>query len=98
MSSARIHYTFHSDATPERELDALVAVYTLALRKFYESNMAAEPAPEHTRWETYMSINPPKTKKKSKVQEAQEEAAKAADTPASVEATEDLTEAEWAQA
>ena len=46
MSSARIHYTSHSDATPERELDALVAVYTLALRKFHESNMAAEPAPE----------------------------------------------------
>jgi hypothetical protein len=52
----------------------------------------------YTGWETYMSINPPKKKKKSKVQEAQEEAAKAADTSASEEASEDLTEAEWAQA
>jgi hypothetical protein len=52
----------------------------------------------YTGWETYMSINPPKKKKKSKVQEAQEEVAKAADTPASKEAAEDLTEAEWAQA
>src|SRR5215212_1010359 len=51
-----------------------------------------------TGWETYMSINPPKKKKKSKVQEAQEEAAKAADTQAAEEAAEDLTEAEWAQA
>jgi len=51
----------------------------------------------YTGWETYMSINPPK-KKKSKLQEAQEEAAKAADTLASEEAAEDLTEAEWAQA
>jgi hypothetical protein len=51
-----------------------------------------------TGWETYMSINPPKKKKKSKVQEAQQGAAKAADTPAPKEAAEDLTEAEWAQA
>jgi hypothetical protein len=52
----------------------------------------------YTGWETYMSINPPKKKKKSRIQEAQEEAADAADTPASEEAAEDLTEAEWAQA
>ena len=52
----------------------------------------------YTGWETYMSINPPKKKKKSKIQEAQEEAADAADTPASEEAAENLTEAEWAQA
>ena len=52
----------------------------------------------YTGWETYMSLNPPKKKKKSKIQEAQEEAAKAADTPTSEEAAEDLTEAEWAQA
>src|SRR5215203_2785891 len=52
----------------------------------------------YTGWETYMSLNPPKKKKKSKVQEAQEEAADADDTPASKEAAEDLTEAEWAQA
>jgi hypothetical protein len=51
----------------------------------------------YTGWETYMSLNPPK-KKKSKVQEAQEEAAKAANTPTSEEAAEDLTEAKWAQA
>jgi hypothetical protein len=50
----------------------------------------------YTGWEIYMSINLPK--KKSKVQEAQEEAAEAADTPASEKAAEDLTEAEWAQA
>jgi hypothetical protein len=50
----------------------------------------------YTGWETYMSINPPK--KKSKAQESQEEAAKRADTPASEEAAEDLTEAQWAQA
>jgi hypothetical protein len=49
----------------------------------------------YTGWETYMSINPPKKKKKSKVQEAQEEeATKAVDTPASEVAAEDLTEAE----
>jgi hypothetical protein len=51
-----------------------------------------------TGWETYMSLNPPKKKKRSKVQEAQEEAADAADTSTSKEATKDLTEAEWAQA
>jgi hypothetical protein len=50
-----------------------------------------------TGWETYMSLNPPK-KKKSKLQEAQEEAAHTADTSASEEAAQDLTEAEWAQA
>jgi len=52
----------------------------------------------YTGWETYMSINPPKKKKKSKVQEAQEEDADRADTPASEQAAQDLTEAEWAQA
>jgi hypothetical protein len=52
----------------------------------------------YTGWETYMSINPPKKKKKSTVQEAKEEAAKAADTSVSEEAAEDLTEADWAQA
>src|ERR687898_2617515 len=43
----------------------------------------------YTGWETYMSINPPKKKKKSEVQEAQEEAADADDTPASKEAAKD---------
>ena len=51
----------------------------------------------YTGWETYMSLNPPK-KKKSKLRETQEEAAHAADTPASEQAAQDLTEAEWAQA
>jgi hypothetical protein len=51
----------------------------------------------YTGWETYMSINPPK-KKKSKLQDAQEEAADAADPPASEHAAQDLTEAEWDQA
>src|SRR5829696_4641408 len=51
----------------------------------------------YTGWETYMSINPPK-KKKSRLQDAQEEAADAADTPASEHAAQDLTEAEWDQA
>jgi hypothetical protein len=51
----------------------------------------------YTGWETYMSLNPPR-KKKSKLQEAQGEAADAADTPASEQAAQDLTEAEWAQA
>jgi hypothetical protein len=51
----------------------------------------------YTGWETYMSLNPPK-KKKSKLQEAQEEAAHTADTPASGHAAQDLTEAQWAQA
>ena len=51
----------------------------------------------YTGWETYKSLNPPK-KKKFKLQEAQEEAARAADTPASAQAAQDLTEAEWAQA
>src|SRR5215210_838486 len=49
----------------------------------------------YTGWETYMSINPPK-KKKSKLQEAQREAADAADTLASEKADQDLTEAEGA--
>jgi len=51
----------------------------------------------YTGWETYMSLKPPK-KKKSKLQEAQEEAADSADTPASEQAAQDLTEAERAQA
>ena len=51
----------------------------------------------YTGWETYMSINPPK-KKKSKLQDAQEEAADAADTPALEHAAQDRTEAEWTQA
>jgi hypothetical protein len=51
----------------------------------------------YTGWETYMSLNPPK-KKKSKLQEAQEDAAHTADTHASEQAAQDLTEAEWAQA
>jgi hypothetical protein len=50
----------------------------------------------YTGWETYMSINPPK--KRSRVREAQEDAAIAAGAPSSEEATEDLTEAERAQA
>jgi hypothetical protein len=51
----------------------------------------------YTGWETYMSLNPPK-KKKSKLQEAQEEAADGADTLASEQAAQDFTEPEWAQA
>jgi hypothetical protein len=49
----------------------------------------------YTGWETYMSINPPE-KKKSKFQEAQQEAAHAVDTPASEQAAQDLTDAEAA--
>jgi hypothetical protein len=45
-----------------------------------------------------MSLNPPKKTKKSKLQDAQEEAADAADTPALEHAAQDLTEAEWTQA
>jgi hypothetical protein len=52
----------------------------------------------YTGWETYMSINPPKKMKQIKVREAQEVAANGADIPASEEAAEDLTEAQWAQA
>jgi hypothetical protein len=52
-------------------------------------------AGSYTGWDTYMSINPPK-KKKSKLQEAQGEVADAADTLASEEAAEDLTDAEAA--
>src|SRR5215207_7620972 len=52
----------------------------------------------YTGWETYMSLNPPKKKKKSKVHEAREEAADADVAPASKEAAADLTEAEGAQA
>ena len=51
----------------------------------------------YTGWETYMSLNPPK-KKKSKLQEAQEEAADGADTLAPEQAAQDFTEPEWAQA
>jgi hypothetical protein len=42
-----------------------------------------------TGWNTYMSLNPPKKKKKRRDAE---------DTPASEQAAQDLTEAEWAQA
>src|SRR5215218_1126380 len=49
----------------------------------------------YTGWDTYMSLNPPK-KKKSKVQEAQGEAADVVDTLASEEAAEDITDAEAA--
>jgi hypothetical protein len=52
----------------------------------------------YTGWNTYMSLNPPKKKKKPTVQEAQEVTAEAADLPASERAAQDLTEAEWAQA
>jgi hypothetical protein len=52
----------------------------------------------YTGWETYMSLNPPKKKRKTKVQDTREEAAHAAGTPASEEAAQELTEAEWAQA
>jgi hypothetical protein len=52
----------------------------------------------YTGWETFMALNPPKKKKKSKIQEAQEEAAHTADTPALEQAAQDLTEAEWAKA
>jgi hypothetical protein len=51
----------------------------------------------YTGWETFLSINPPK-KKKSKLQNAQEEAADAADLPALEHAAQELTDAEWAQA
>ena len=51
-----------------------------------------------TGWETYVSINPPKKKKKSRVKGDKEEAADTADTPASEQAAQDLSEAEWAQA
>jgi hypothetical protein len=52
----------------------------------------------YTGWETYMSINPPKKKKKARLQESQKKAADAADTPGSEQAAQDLTEAVWAQA
>jgi hypothetical protein len=52
----------------------------------------------YTGWETYMSISPPKKKKKPAVQEAQEETAEAADLPTSERAAQELTEEEWAQA
>jgi hypothetical protein len=52
----------------------------------------------YTGWETYMSLNPPKKRKKSKLQEAQREAAHTADTSTSEQAAQDLTEAERAQA
>jgi len=51
----------------------------------------------YTGWETFMSLNPPK-KKKSKLQETQEETADTADLLASAQVAQDLTEAEWAQA
>jgi hypothetical protein len=52
----------------------------------------------YTGWETYMRINPPKKKKKSRIKGTKEEAADTADTPASEQAAQDLSEAEWAQA
>jgi hypothetical protein len=52
----------------------------------------------YTGWNTYMSLNPPKKKKKPTVQEAQEVTVEATDLPASERAAQDLTEAEWAQA
>jgi hypothetical protein len=42
MSSARITYTPRPDATPESELDALVAIYKFVL-ECHASKKAADP-------------------------------------------------------
>ena len=44
MSNTHIHYTPHPNVTQEVELDALSAVYALALRKCQERKEAAHPA------------------------------------------------------
>ena len=42
--AARITYAPRGDATPEAELDALAAVYSLCIRKHQECKEAAHPA------------------------------------------------------
>lgn len=46
VSRPKVIYHPRPSSTPEAELDALSAVYALALRKYYESKEAAEPTPE----------------------------------------------------
>ena len=46
VSRPKVIYHPRPNSTPEAELDALSAVYALALRKYYESKEAAEPALE----------------------------------------------------
>ena len=46
MSRPKVIYHPRPNSTPEAELDALSAVYALALRRYHESKGTAEPAPE----------------------------------------------------
>ena len=46
VSRPKVIYHPRPNSTPEAELDALSAVYALALQKYYESEETAEPAPE----------------------------------------------------
>ena len=46
VSRPKVIYHPRPNSTPEAELDALSAVYALALRRYHESKGTAEPAPE----------------------------------------------------
>jgi len=46
VSRPKVIYHPRPNSTPEAELDALSAVYALALQKHYESEETAEAAPE----------------------------------------------------
>ena len=46
LGNPRIIYSARADATPEAELGALAAIYSLCLQKHRENQKAAGPAPE----------------------------------------------------
>ena len=46
MGSPSISYSPRPETTPEAELNALTAVYALALQKYQESKKTEGPAPE----------------------------------------------------
>ena len=46
MTDAHITYTSRHEATPEAELDALAAIYSLSLQKQRETQEVVEPARE----------------------------------------------------
>jgi hypothetical protein len=46
VSRPKVIYHPRPNSTPDAELDALSAVYALALRRYYQSKGTAEPASE----------------------------------------------------
>jgi hypothetical protein len=46
MGSTQVDHALNSSALSEAQSSALARIYTRALERYYESKMAAEPAPE----------------------------------------------------